>query len=102
MTEPVNKFPDFVRYIVRQMKAYFPRLGRVRIAQVLARTGLHLGATTVRRMWEKEDTGAEESVQLLETEAEKPRVVTAKYPGHVWNVDLTVVPTKAGFWKNRF
>jgi hypothetical protein len=27
MTEPVNKFPDFVRYIVRQLKAYFPRMG---------------------------------------------------------------------------
>jgi transposase InsO family protein len=26
------------------------------------------------------------------------RVVTAKCPGHVWNVDLTTVPTKAGFW----
>jgi hypothetical protein len=49
-------------------------------------------------MWEKEDSGAEESVQLIEIDAEKPRVVTAKYPGHVWTVDLTVVPTKAGFW----
>ena len=26
------------------------------------------------------------------------RTVTAKYPGHVWNVDLTVVPTGGGLW----
>ena len=27
--EPVNKFPDFVRSIVRQMKALFPGMGKV-------------------------------------------------------------------------
>ncbi len=26
------------------------------------------------------------------------RIVTAKRPNHVWHVDLTVVPTTAGFW----
>jgi transposase InsO family protein len=28
----------------------------------------------------------------------KPRVVTAKYPNHLWHVDLTVVPTGLGLW----
>lgn len=28
----------------------------------------------------------------------KDRIVTAKYPNHVWHVDLTVVPTGMGFW----
>lgn len=23
---------------------------------------------------------------------------TAKYPNHVWHVDLTIVPTVSGFW----
>jgi putative transposase len=27
-----------------------------------------------------------------------PRTVTAKYPNHVWHVDLTAVPTVPGFW----
>ena len=31
-------------------------------------------------------------------DAGKPRVVTAKRPNHVWHVDLTTVPTAAGFW----
>ena len=30
------------------------------------------------------------------------RIVTAKYPNHVWHVDLTVVPTGVGFWCSWF
>ena len=50
ITEPVNRFPDFVRYLVRQLKILCPEMGNVRIAQVLARAGFHLGSTTVARM----------------------------------------------------
>ena len=48
--EPVNKFPDFVAYIVRRLKVLCPTMGKVKIAQVLCRAGLHLGSTTVQRM----------------------------------------------------
>ena len=45
-----------------------PSLGKVRLAQALARAGLHLGATTVRRMIRREpapeDVAAEEPVAL--------------------------------------
>jgi hypothetical protein len=44
------RYPDFVRNLVRQLKCLFPSMGSERIAQVLARTGLVLGATTIRRM----------------------------------------------------
>ena len=47
---PVNRFPDFVRYIVQRLKTLCPTMGKVKIAQTLARAGLHLGATTVGRM----------------------------------------------------
>ena len=50
ISEPVNRFPDFVRYLVRQLKALCQTMGKVRIAQVLARAGLHLGATSVGRI----------------------------------------------------
>jgi transposase-like protein len=50
ISEPVNRFPDFVRYLVKQLKALLPTMGKVRIAQVLARAGLHLGATMVGRI----------------------------------------------------
>jgi hypothetical protein len=48
--QPVNKFPDFVTYIVRRLKVLCPSMGKAKIAQVLCRAGLHLGSTTVQRM----------------------------------------------------
>ncbi len=48
--EPVNKFPDFVRYAVQRLKTLCPNLGKVKIAEILCRAGLHLGATTVGRI----------------------------------------------------
>ena len=48
--EPVNRFPEFVSYLVQRLKVLCPRMGTRRIARVLARAGLHLGASTVRRM----------------------------------------------------
>ncbi len=50
MREPVNKFPELVRYVVRRLTVLFPSLGRKRLAQTLARAGLHLSASTVGRM----------------------------------------------------
>jgi hypothetical protein len=38
--EPVNRYPDFVRNLVRQLKTLFPAMGAVRIADTLARAGL--------------------------------------------------------------
>ena len=102
--EPVNKFPDFVRSIVRQMKALFPGMGKVKIAQVLARAGLHLGATTVGRMLDDspKKTTNDVDVDTVDKKPEKPRIVTAKYPWHVWHLDLTAVPISSGFWVSRF
>ena len=92
--EPVNRYPDFVRNLVRQLKRLFPTMGYERMAQVLARVGLHLGATTIRRIvWER--SGPPEDKPQSER---RRRRVVAKYPGHTWHVDLTTVPTRAGFW----
>jgi putative transposase len=96
---PVNTFPDFVRHLVRRLKALCPSLGKVKIAQILGRAGLHLGASTVRRMIRDRSP-----VPLASAEVKgKPgRVVTAQYPGHVYHVDLTAVPTAMGFWASWF
>jgi transposase InsO family protein len=101
-SEPVNRFPEFVAYVVRRLKALCPTMGRRRIAQVLARAGLHLAASTVRRLLAGRPRGASEAEESVVTEQggkrEKARVVTARYPDHVWHVDLTAVPTTAGLW----
>ena len=91
--EPVNRFPEFVGYLVQRLKVLCPRIGTRRIARVLARAGLHLGATTVRRMLEPKpkppSKPAKRSIH---------RAVTAKGPNHLWHLDLTTVPTIGGFW----
>jgi transposase InsO family protein len=92
---PVNRFPDFVRYTVQRLKTLCPTMGRVKMAQTLARAGLHLGSTTVRRMLQEEPC-PQPTRQDTETHR-SGRVVTAKRPNHVWHVDLTTVPI-GGFW----
>jgi transposase InsO family protein len=96
---PVNKFPEFVRYVVQRLKTLCPTMGRVKIAQTLARAGLHLGTTTIGRIL-KQKPRHEPLVSEPNSDSEG-RIVTAKYPGHVWHVDLTVVPT-GGFWTSWF
>lgn len=96
VTEPVNKFPDFVRYLVKQLKALCPMMGKVRIAQVLARAGLHLRATTVGRILKETDPIPEDvagAADVIEV-----RQLMANEPGDIWHVDLTAVSTGAGFW----
>ena len=93
--EPVNKFPEFVAYIVRRLKVLCPSMGKAQIAQVLCRAGLHLGCTTVHRM-------------LTPKRRPRPvpstlgRRVTARHPNHLWHCLLTTVPTSFGFWVPRF
>lgn len=112
---PVNRFPDFVRELVRALRASLPAMGKVRIAQMLARAGVHLAPTTVRRIAKEQATTepppretpkptAEPSGTDAERrgpelpEAKPARAVTARAPHHVWHVDLTLVPTVTGMW----
>jgi len=71
-----------------------------KVAQLLARAGLHLCATTVGRML-KAKTPTPKLTESPATQVgtnELPRAVTANRPDHVWHVDLTLVPTGSGFW----
>jgi transposase InsO family protein len=103
LPEPVNKFPDFVLHIVQKLKTLCPTMGKKRIAETLARAGLHLAVTTVGRMlksdWQKPPEDSEEASRNDQGKKKSgAHVVTAKRPNHVWNVDLTLMPTAAGFW----
>ena len=90
---PVNKFPDFVREVVQRLKTHCPRLGKRKIAEMLARAGLHLGATTVRRMLRE----FPQRKPAVAAQAED-RAITAAAPNEVWHADLTTVPTLWGLW----
>jgi putative transposase len=93
LREPVNKFPDLVRCIVRRLKVICPRLGKAKIAAMLCRAGLHLAPTTVGRMLRQERV----SPEPIAAAAVGP-VVRANRSNHIWHVDLTAVPTGLGFW----
>jgi len=95
MRVPVNKFPDFVRYVVQRLQVLCPTMGKVKMAQTLARAGLHLGATTVGRMLKDKPAPTPKPQEETNT---ADRVVTSKYPNHVWLTDLTLVPTGSGLW----
>jgi transposase InsO family protein len=106
---PVNRFPEFVRHIVCRLKVLQPTLGKKRIAQMLARAGLHIGVTTVKRMLDSGradpagDGGKQGHKQATlqnagETQSRPNKPVISNRPDHVWQVDLTVVPTSAGLW----
>ena len=89
LREPVNRFPDFVRHVVQQLKILCPSLGEKRIAETLARAGLHLGTTTVGRMLQEKPARP----PVREEQADSTdRLVTANRPNHVWHIDLTAVP----------
>ncbi|MCA9644247.1 MAG: DDE-type integrase/transposase/recombinase, partial [Myxococcales bacterium] len=115
LAQPVNRFPDQVRQLVRDLKQLYPSMGRQRIADTLARTGLVLAASTVRRMvletpgepGEGPATGPESTPSQPDVDTDgstaaptpaKPKSVTARYTHHVWHCDLTLVPTAAGLW----
>ena len=94
---PVNRFPDFVRYAVQQIKLFCPTLGKVKIADTLARAGIHIGKTTIQRILTENpikppDPTTDDSGKQLR--------IVSKYPGHTWHADLTAVPISGGFWTN--
>jgi putative transposase len=92
---PVNRFPDIVRYAVQRIKLFCPTLGKVKIAQMLARAGVHIGKTTVGRILKERPTTEPEPPSG--GFAKRTRIV-AKYPSHIWHADLTAVPISGGYW----
>ena len=91
--QPVNRFPELVGFLVQRLKVLCPKMGARRIADVLARAGLHLGATTVRRILKPAPKPSTKTKR-----PPTPRAVTAKGRNHVWHLDFTTVPTLGGFW----
>jgi len=94
LREPVNKFPDFVRYAVQRLKVLCPSMGKLKMAQTLCRAGLHLAPCTVGRILKEEPLRRKPKPAAVAT----GRVVTANRPDHVWHIDLTTVPIGEGFW----
>ena len=78
--EPVNKFPDFVRYAVQRLKALCPSLGKIKITDMLCRAGLHLGTTTVDPHDRRESPTARDS-SSVRRDANALRAVLSRSSG---------------------
>ncbi len=102
LPEPVNRFPDFVAAIVTALRATLPSLGKVRIAQIVARAGLHLAPSTVARMLKRKRPAPRPPSRAgrpATAATDKPvRTVTARRPQHVWHIDLSLLPAMSGWW----
>ncbi len=94
---PVNRFPDFIRCAVQQIKLFCPTLGKVKVADMLARAGIHIGKTTVGRILNEKPV--EHPGPTTDKTGKQCRIVS-KYPSHTWHADLTAVPISGGFWTN--
>ncbi len=102
---PVNKFSECVTAVAQQLRVAAPLMGSRKIAEHLARAGLHLSATTVRRMLKqppvkppKPGASGDKSETKRVCTKKSPATIVAKRPGHVWNCDLTACPIVGGFW----
>lgn len=93
----VNKYPDFVALVVKQLKVLCPIMGKKRIAHFLCQAALPISATSIGRFLKQkhQPTDPMQETNLIESSERK---IIANYPNHVWHVDLTIVPTQAGFW----
>ena len=98
LATPVNRFPDFTRHAVHQIKLFCPSLGKVKIAEMLSRAGIHIGKTTVGRILDEKPANAPEPPSSKET-GKSSRIV-CKYAKHTWHADTTAVPISGGFWTN--
>jgi transposase InsO family protein/DNA-binding transcriptional regulator YiaG len=96
LPERTNRYPDFVRYIVQQLKTFCPMLGRYKIADILTRTGLHLSASTVKRIIGEPPIDPFKNINP--TKPPTSPTIQAWYPNHVLSVDLTVVSSCDGLW----
>lgn len=88
----VNRFPDFVAHAVVRLKRLCPQLGKVKIAQMLARAGLHLSPTTIGRMLKSPPQPPRKNRITRPSEP-----LEAAKPNDIWHIDLTAVPI-GGFW----
>jgi transposase InsO family protein len=106
---PVNRFSDAVALVVQEVQAAAPRMGRRKIAQVVTRAGLQLAASTAKRLRErpvKPPAPSPEPPEPKSTTADKKitapdkpvRRVTARYPHHVYHIDITTIGTSPGLW----
>jgi transposase InsO family protein len=95
---PANQFPDYVIAAVQSIKKAYPLLGTRAIAAWLAKGGLQISATSVRRSLAKPvHIPQPPSAPFVPSpKTESARAVASNTPNNVWNIDITTVPITGG------
>jgi hypothetical protein len=94
---PVNRYSDRVALIVKKLHALAPQLGKRKVADILARAGIKLAASTVARLKKRRlapPSSAPASTcgpSRRRSANGSERVVSAKCPHHLWHVDITTI-----------
>ena len=103
LAEHPSKYPDYIRLAVQRVATWYPHFGKKRIAGLLARMGFHLAVSTIGRIRDEppiDPANINEPPSPPDDEPAKPdketKEIIANYPNHVWNIDLTLVPTMLG------
>jgi len=103
LAEHPSKYPDYIRQAVQRVTTWYPHFGKKRIAGLLARMGLHLAVSTIGRIRGEppiHPATVDGQPSPPDDEPAKPgeetKEIAAYYPNHVWNIDLTLVPTMFG------
>jgi hypothetical protein len=93
---PWNKNPDFFKQAVLKIKKYVPNFGAGKIAESIVKDGIPLSPSSVRRYLKSKLPKKKDNDPKPEIKDYEGRVVRSRHPGHIWLVDLTVVPTCRG------
>jgi len=109
--ESVIRLSNFVRHIVKRLKMLCPTMGKKRLEQTLARAGLALSTSSAGPMLKESEEDAPDAAENANAASDDDHTVgangsssvNAKNRDHVWQIDLTVVPTAAaGLWTQWF
>jgi hypothetical protein len=93
---PWNKNPDFFKEAVQKIKKYVPNFGAGKIAESIVKDGIPLSPSSVRRYLRSKLLKKKDNDPKPEIKDYEGRVLSSRHPGHIWLVDLTVVPTCRG------
>lgn len=96
---PANKTPAEIAALVWEIAKANTDWGRVRIANQLALPKIFIAGSTVRNILDRPEPRNRPDPKVKPAESDKatPRSIPARYPNHVWSIDMTTV-CRWGLW----
>jgi hypothetical protein len=90
------RYPDYLWYLIQQLKMFRSLPGRFKITDILARAGLHISASTIRRII-NEPLVPPATLEPDLPDDDKTCVLKSDSLNHIWGIDLTLASIDHGF-----